>query len=471
MTLASPQFLLFLTAVWLLWRYAAPGSTARKALLLAASYGFYATWDFRFVPLLLATALVQWWLGARIASAAHPVARRAWLGASLAFGLGLLFYFKYAGFFVVELSTLLSSAGLASLAPMASIAAPIGISFYTFLSLSYTIDIHRGHAEPTRSLLDFALYIAFFGHVTAGPVTRARSLLPQLARVERTTPLTAAAVFLIVRGLLKKLVFSDLLAAEFVRPAFAAPGDFSPWFLLVALFAYSFQIYMDVSGYTDIARGTARCFGYDLMLNFDRPYLARSVSNFWQRWHISVSSFFRDYVYFALGGSRRGNVYINLLVTFIAIGLWHGAGWNFVVYGCLHGSAVCIERWRRTHRRTLWLAATTPAAPWLAIAATFAFVAMSRILFVAEDLPAAGQYLRAMLGGAAPHAAGSASAQAYVALAGAALLHWLPGGWQSTVANRFFARNFWQHGIAYASLAILLIAWGAAPQPFVYFRF
>jgi D-alanyl-lipoteichoic acid acyltransferase DltB (MBOAT superfamily) len=454
MTLASFQFLVFLAAVWLTWRHVTTSPGMRSNLLLIASYLFYGTWDVRFIPVLIATTVVQWWLGARISSSGTPAMRRLWLTASIGYGIGVLFYFKYAGFFVAQLSSLLSALGLASLSPVAVVAAPIGISFYTFLSLTYTIDIYRGQCTPVRSLRDFALYIAFFGHVTAGPISRARSLLPQLQRVDaRASPLHAQAIFLIARGLVKKLVFSDVLSAEFVHPAFAAPTEWSSWFLVFAVFAYSLQIYMDVSGYTDIARGAARCFGYDLMLNFDRPYLARSVSGFWQRWHISVSSFFRDYLYFGLGGTRRGNVYLNLMLTFIAIGLWHGAGWNFVLYGCVHGSMVCIGAgdasagglWI-TDRRRIRAAATL---------ATFLFVAFSRILFVSADLPSAASSSHRCSAIPPPAARWSAGLRGAFA---AALLHLLPRQWEQSIGERFFRLSAWQQGVAYALAVVALMA-------------
>jgi len=225
---------------------------------------------------------------------------------------------------------------------------------------------------------------------------------------------------------------------------------------------------MDVSGYTDIARGAARCFGYDLMLNFDRPYLARSVSNFWQRWHISVSSFFRDYLYFGLGGTRRGNVYLNLMLTFIAIGLWHGAGWNFVLYGCVHGSMVCIERWRRNRRRAHGLSDPT-SHPLRATLATFLFVAFSRILFVSADLPSAARFVTSLFGHSS--AGGAAGPQAYAVLITAALLHLLPRQWEQWIGERFFRLRAWQQGAAYALSMVALMAWATDPQPFVYFRF
>lgn len=468
MTLASVQFLAFLTVVWLLWRHVTRSDAARKNLLLLASYVFYASWDLRFLPVVIATTLVQWWLGTRISAATASRTRRTWITVSVSFALLLLGYFKYAGFFIEQLSLLLHALGLASLAPLAAMAAPIGISFFTFLSLTYTIDIYRGSAQPTGSLRDFALYIAFFGHVTAGPISRARLLLPQLRRRERDVAgLDAQTVFLIARGLVKKIVFADVLAAEFVRPAFGAPTEWSSWFLVAGVFAYSLQIYMDVSGYTDIARGTARSFGYDLMLNFDRPYLARSVSNFWQRWHISVSSFFRDYLYFALGGSRHGNVYANLMLTFIAIGLWHGAGWNFIVYGCVHGSMVCIERWRRQRRRRS--GRPEPQAGIAPVLGTFLFVAFSRILFVETDLRDAVEFVRSMF--AVVGGGGAADARAYLVLVVAAALHVVPRHWEEALADRFFAAPAWRQGAAYALAVLVLLAWSTDPQPFVYFRF
>jgi D-alanyl-lipoteichoic acid acyltransferase DltB (MBOAT superfamily) len=467
-TVASVQFLAFLTIVWLLWRHVVTESERRKDFLLLASYVFYASWDLRFLPLLMAMTVIQWWLGACIARATGAAERRWWLAASVGLVVAALGYCKYAGFFVEQLDLLLRVAGLGSLAPFAAVVAPIGISFFSFMSLTYTIDIFRGQARPTQSLRDFALYLAFFGHVTAGPISRARLLLPQFAaRTVRGPALDAQAVFLIARGFAKKIVFADVLGAEFVRPAFSAPGEWSPLFLAVAVIAYSLQIYMDVSGYTDIARGTARSFGYDLMLNFDRPYLARSVSGFWQRWHISVSSFFRDYVYFGLGGSRRGNVYVNLMITFIAIGLWHGAGWNFVLYGCVHGSLVCLERWRRTRRtsapRGLW------HAPVVAIVRTFLLVAFSRILFVDTDLGRAWEFVQSMWAGTG--SGGAADLRAYAALVLAGLLHAVPRDWEEGVANRFFSSPAWRQGVVYAVVVCVLIAWTTDPQPFVYFRF
>jgi D-alanyl-lipoteichoic acid acyltransferase DltB (MBOAT superfamily) len=465
------QFLGFLAIVYLLWRFVARGDAARKWVLLGASYVFYATWDLRFLLFLLSITVFQWLIGARIAGEPDLRRKKAWLAASLVLALGILTYCKYVGFFVDELSALLSAIGLGDLGPIGRTIVPIGISFYTFQSLTYTIDLYRGQARPTRSLRDFALFIAFFGHVTAGPISRARLLIPQLECGPAVAPsLDARAVFLIARGLVKKLAIADVLAAEFVSPAFSTPGEWSSAFLVTAVVAYSFQIYMDVSGYTDLARGAGRCFGYDLAINFDRPYLARTVSNFWQRWHISMSSFFRDYLYFGLGGSRRGNVYLNLMLTFVAIGLWHGAGWNFIVYGALHGSMVCFERWRRYRSPPVGSSVREGqgAAIW-GIATTFLFVATSRILFVETDLSGAAEFVRAVVTSA--ESAVAASTRGYLTLAVAIGLHAMPTRVQRRAAGWFFACSPVVQAAGLVVLTLALVALAVEPRAFVYFRF
>ena len=472
MNLAGFQFLTFLATAYLGWRYVVRSNQGRKNFLLVASYLFYCTWDVRFAGVLAGVTIVQWLVGARIHSAPTAGGRRAWLWVSVAAGLGCLGYFKYAGFFLGGLGEMLAGLGLQSITPIAAVAAPIGISFYTFQSLTYTIDIYRGKETPTRSLRDFALFIAFFPHVTAGPIARARLLIPQF-EVDRQAigPVDAQAVYLIVRGLTKKIAIADVLAAHFVTPAFAEPGTWSSWFLLVAVAAYSFQIYMDLSGYTDLARGAARCFGYDLQINFDRPYLARTVSNFWQRWHISMSSFFREYLYWSIGGSKRGNVYANLLVTFVAIGMWHGAGWNFVVYGLLHGSVVCLERVRRLARRRRGLPdhGDTIAARILGVAYTFAFVALARVLFVETDLQGALEFFKLLWTGMGQ--GGAAGPQGYATLLVAAALHFLPRHWQQNAAQRFFAFGPVVRGAALAAFVYVLVAVATETRPFVYFQF
>lgn len=471
MTLASAQFLVFLAAVYLVWRYVLRRAESRHYWLLFVSYIFYATWDIRFLGILLLTTVVQWMLGDRIHSAQTLAARKGWLAVSVAFALTCLGYFKYAGFFVAQLNELLAAVNVSPVGPIGQVLAPIGISFYTFQSLTYTIDIYRRHERPTRRLGDFALFVAFFGHVTAGPISRARLLVPQIERLdEPNAVLHAQALFLLVRGFIKKIAIADVLFEEFVGPAFATPGEWSSLFLVIVVFAYSFQIYMDISGYTDIARGSARCFGYDLAINFDRPYLSQSVSNFWQRWHMSMSSFFRDYLYFSLGGSRKGNVYINLMLTFVAIGFWHGAGWNFIVYGALHGGMVCWERWRRGRRAANGLVQSA-AFLWVAkrVLLTFFFVSFCRVLFVAADLPGAFDFFRAMAGSAGE--GGAAGLRGYTVLMVAIGLHFLPRNWEQEIASWFFGWRPALQALAWVGVVVVLIAVGGEPRQFVYFNF
>lgn len=471
MTLASVQFVIFLAVVYLLWRFVAPGALARKVLLLAASYAFYATWDLRFLVVLLALTLLQWLVGGRIQSAEVEWRRKGWLAVSLFVALGNLAYFKYANFFLGELSSLMVELGLGELGVLGRTFVPIGISFYTFQSLTYTIDIYRRDERATASLLDFALFVGFFGHVTAGPISRSRLLMPQIECVpERVPSLDAQAVFLIARGFVKKVAFADVLAAEFVSPAFTEPNSWSGAFLVTAVVAYSLQIYMDVSGYTDLARGVGRCFGFDLAVNFDRPYLSRTVSNYWQRWHMSMSGFFRDYLYFGLGGSRRGNVYLNLMVTFIAIGIWHGAGWNFVAYGALHGGMVCFERWRRARSGTVNVAeATGGLAVAVGVMTTFGFVAASRILFVESDLAGAVEFVRAIF--LSDGNVGAASWRGYLTLGIAIGLHFLPRQVEQEAANWFFSRAPYLQALGLIVLTMALVVLAIEQRPFVYFRF
>jgi D-alanyl-lipoteichoic acid acyltransferase DltB (MBOAT superfamily) len=469
LSFSSLHFFLFLTLMVGACHALRHRWDARKNLLLAASYYFYACWDWRFLGLLVVITAVNFWTGRRIAAARDRRGRRAWLGVSLAVCLGILGYFKYAHFFVDSLVQLLQRLGLHADVALIDVLLPVGISFYTFQSLSYVLDIYRRVQQPTHDLRDFALFVAFFPTLLAGPVTRARDLLPQLAHEAAAKEGgVEQGLALVLRGLIKKVAFADVLARHMVDPAFAAPGEFSPVFLLLALYAYTFQMYMDVSGYTDIARGAAAMCGFELPRNFDRPYIATTVSNFWQRWHISVSSYFRDYIFYPMGGSRHGNAYLNLMVTFLVIGLWHGGSWNFLLYGALHGGMVCFDRWVRQGREAG--RAGLPVLPtWLAVALTFHFIAFSRILFRSPDLQAASAYLQAMTN-FSQHAA-HWTPLSLLALATAALLHWAwPQTGRRLVAGVAALSPAWQ-GLCIAGLVYSLLAIAGGEAQFVYFGF
>jgi D-alanyl-lipoteichoic acid acyltransferase DltB (MBOAT superfamily) len=468
-SLQSLQFFAFLLTVVLVNQALVPRPVWRKGFLLAASYYFYALWDWRVLGVLLGITAINFVAGRCIAESEHVRVRRAWLVVASALSLSILALAKYANFFVASGSAFLGALGWHSDPALLNMLLPIGISFFTFQSLSYVFDVYRRQIPACTEVLDFALFVAFFATILAGPITRGKMLLPQLAAMPPTSSSQAeSGLVLVARGFIRKLAFADVLAAHLVDPAFADPSRYSSFFLLVALYAYSFQIYMDVAGYTDIARGMARLVGFELPSNFDRPYLARSVSNFWQRWHMSVSSFFRDYLFFGLGGSRRGNVYLNLMLTFLAIGLWHGAGWNFVAYGAAHGSVVCLERWWRQRERPIL--GLPPAWSYaLGVAATFHFIVLSRILFRAGDIDSARAYADALLHSDATLTRFDVISVTVLALA--ALAHVLPARWSELTLGRFARLPTVAQAAAF-TMAILVLAAVSTSQPgFVYFRF
>lgn len=401
MAFQSFHFLVFLAVVFLLTRIVfSEYHNAKKNILLVASYYFYMCWDWRFGSLIFTVTIINYFFGQLIYKAKTKEHKKLWLVVSLVSSLGILAYFKYSNFFIVSFNQLLASIGIETSVPLLNVVLPVGISFYTFQSISYSLDIYRSRMQPVENLRDFSLFVAFFPQLVAGPIVRASHFLPQLEEgyQEKHENPVESGTALILRGFIKKIAIADVLAVHIVDPAFAAPSEYSPLFLLIGLYAYSYQVYMDFSGYTDIARGVARCLGYELQINFDRPYKATSIGNFWQRWHISMSSFFRDYLYFSLGGSKYGNVYLNLFVTFIAIGIWHGAGWNFVLYGICHASLVAYERWRFQKRKVAGLPLKEYSGwrwGWR-VFWIFTIVSFTRVLFRGGTVHDAFNYLQAM---------------------------------------------------------------------------
>ncbi len=322
-----------------------PGA-ARKSFLLAASYYFYSCWDWRFLGLILASTLVDFLAGKKIYRAQDEKSKQRWLGLSLFANLGILAFFKYFNFFAHSLVQLLQGAGLEIGYSTLNIVLPVGISFYTFQTLSYSIDIYRGRLKPTQSFLDFSLFVAFFPQLVAGPIVRASEFLPQLEEAPRRKPadfFEGLERFLV--GLVKKVLIADI-AAGVVDPVFNDPTLFSGAACAAGALAFTIQIYFDFSGYSDMAIGLAGMLGFRLPANFRLPYLSTSMTDFWRRWHISLSSWFRDYLYIPLGGNRRGTflTYRNLAVTFLLTGLWHGANWTFVAFGLWNGLLLLSER-------------------------------------------------------------------------------------------------------------------------------
>ena len=316
----------------------------QNALLLVASYYFYAAWDWRFLSLIVISTIVDYICGQGIVNAKGTGVRRAYLITSLTFNLGFLGFFKYYDFFAENLNDLLIAIGFMPSNLWLNIVLPVGISFYTFQTMSYTIDIYRGNLKPTRNLLNFALFVSFFPQLVAGPIERAKHFLPQ---IERPRKLNAEQLsqgsWLIFWGLFKKIAVADNLA-PIVDSIYANSANATVAEVYVGTLAFAFQIYCDFSGYSDVARGLAKLMGFDLMLNFNQPYFALNPSDFWRRWHISLSTWLRDYLYIPLGGNRRGTTrtYINLAIVMFLGGLWHGASWNFVWWGIFHGCILML---------------------------------------------------------------------------------------------------------------------------------
>jgi len=342
----SQVFLLFLAIVVPAYFLARRNLRLQNSLLLLASYVFYGWWDWRFLGLLAFTTVLDFTVARQLGSTTDLRHRRWLLGISIVSNMAILGFFKYFNFFASSTVAMLAKVGIAADPLTLQVILPVGISFYTFQSMSYTIDVYRRHLEPSRNLFDFALFLSFFPQLVAGPIERATHLLPQIQRA-RVFDLAAinAGLWLILWGYFKKVVIAD-------RMAIVANGIFDNYMqhsglnLVIGALAFTVQIYCDFSAYSDIARGIAKCLGFDLMLNFRLPYFAINPSDFWQRWHISLSTWLRDYLYIPLGGNRRGPVrtQVNLMITMLLGGLWHGAAWNFVIWGGYHGLLLAAYR-------------------------------------------------------------------------------------------------------------------------------
>ncbi|MCA9931728.1 MAG: MBOAT family protein, partial [Anaerolineales bacterium] len=381
MIFSSFQFLFFLIVVMGLL-IVVPGSRWRKLILLVASYYFYAFWDVRFTALIFTSTIIDYFVGRQLALTEDPRRRKLFLLLSMTANLGFLGFFKYYNFFVDSAEVILSQWGIGI--SNLDIILPVGISFYTFQTMSYTIDIFRRKLEPVDSFSDFALFVAFFPQLVAGPIVRAADFLPQLKKPVRIRPENVwAGSQIFIVGLFKKLMIADAVA-PFVDRVFAYPDYFSSPTAWLAIIAYAIQIYCDFSGYSDMAIGTARMLGFHFERNFFMPYISQNIAEFWRRWHISLSSWLRDYLYISLGGNRRGQrrTYVNLMITMILGGLWHGASWNFVIWGTAHGVALAVHRyWSRNRKGET----KSGVERWLAVAGTFLFVTLIWVLFRAQD--------------------------------------------------------------------------------------
>jgi alginate O-acetyltransferase complex protein AlgI len=332
---------------WALAAFAPSKSTLRSGFLLAVGYFFYGTWNPRYLVLIFASSSHDYAVGRLLGVATKSSHRRLLLLASVGTDLLVLGAFKYFDFFADSFAALLGALGVDALPPHLGLLLPVGISFYTFQSLSYTIEVYRRRLAPTRNYVDYLAFVSFFPQLLAGPITRAAAFLPQLLRAPALTSERASrAIFLIGLGLIKKIAIADLLGAQIVNPVFSNPVMYSAAETLAAVYGYTFQIYADFSAYSDIAIGSAALLGFELPQNFAAPYTAASLREFWQRWHISLSTWLRDFLYIPLGGSRHGPVrtYLALIATMFLGGLWHGAAAKYVIWGLIHGAALVITR-------------------------------------------------------------------------------------------------------------------------------
>jgi len=542
------DFLIFAIPVFIGFWLLAEKPVARVLFLLVASYFFYtagpqttpppAPWTF--VGLLLFSTVLDFVCGRQIHSRSAQAKseyeevrsvgirlRRRWMAASLVGNLGLLGYFKYANFFLQGFADLLGVTGIETMPYHLDVVMPLGISFYTFQSLSYTLDIFRGRLNPEPSFTRFALFVVFFPQLVAGPIVRATQFLPQLHRGPQFSRENfEVGAFRICRGLVKKVVLGDWIAVQLTDAIFGNPTTFTSTELMIALYAYTLQIYADFSGYSDMAIGVARMLGFTLPENFDRPYQSRDIAEYWRRWHMTLSTWLRDYLFFTLLaklGARGG--YVAVWVTMFLVGMWHGASWNFVIYANIHAGAVVFNRWNRMRKRerpsarAAWqwslacvLVATLFAAlgrsvltlEWATactlggllalafvitsflpqgngklhtaahIATTFHLLVFSRIFFRAPDLETARSYIEGLLSfETLAIRPGLVSGWVGAALAFGLVYHFTPKQWVNTYALALFRRT---PGIVLgatftALLYLLMLLRDGQPRAFIYFQF
>jgi D-alanyl-lipoteichoic acid acyltransferase DltB (MBOAT superfamily) len=484
----SPLYGLFLVGTWVAFWALRDHRLPRVLLLVGASYAFYfyGTWEAARdepVPLrpvgwallclgvIFVGSTVDFFVGRALARTEGRGARNALLLVSVVYYLGVLGVFKYWNFAAESFVTLFAALGMDVHVTRLRLVLPFGISFFTFETMSYTIDVWRREIEPARRYLDYLLFVCFFPHLVAGPIVRPSQMLPQLLGPPRSDATAQArGLWRIATGLAKKIVIGDYLAQAIVNRVFATPERFSALEVVLATYAYAAQIYVDFSGYTDVALGSAALFGYELPENFDAPYMARNLQEFWHRWHISLSTWLRDYLYKPLGGSRgsAAATYRNLMITMVLGGLWHGASWNFAIWGALHGAALAVTRmWQRWRGP---LAAPSALGHFAASLATFHFVCFAWIFFRAPTFAHATLALTRIAHGAwtIDHVAPKVLA----VLTAALVLHLVPRRIEAAARDAFVEATPVLRGLVLAAAAVALhLAAAARPEPFVYGQF
>ncbi len=463
MLFPTVQFAIFFPIVLALSWALMPKQRLWKPFIVLASYLFYAAADPRFCLLLAAVTLLNQ-AAAKLIHASEDERRRKWItGVAVALDLAILGAFKYYGFFAQNVDDLLNTWGLSPTAPLLAIALPVGVSFFTFQAISYTVDVKRRLVEPA-STLDVAIYLSFFPHLVAGPIVRAREFIPQLASARDPEHVAVGAgLGLVGLGLVKKVMIADYLGRVVVDPAFGVPQAYGGPDLLFAAYAYAAQIYCDFSGYTDMAIGLALLMGFIFPQNFRSPYRATGFRDFWRRWHMTLSRFLRDFLYIPLGGNRKGRArtYFNLMATMVLGGLWHGASWTFVLWGGFHGSMLSVEHaWNGRLRFPGWLR-------WLV---TFNLVVFAWILFRSPDVELFWTYFTGIFHGGSLTLATFPAVLALVAVIGLQLIPERTGRRIESGIERLSPVL-----LAVALAALILVVGATVPSqgvpPFIYFRF
>lgn len=443
----------------------------RKLFLIAASYVFYAWWDWRFAGLLLLSTLINYLGGLGVAALRDGRGRKWVLGLTVALNLAILGFFKYYEFFITSLGDVLRTLGIERDLPLFQVILPVGISFFTFQGISYVADVYRKRIPVARSFPDVMLYISFFPQLVAGPIVRAEDFMPQLQKQpDRRNVLVSMGLLLILWGLFKKAIVANYLAVDLVDKVFFDPVPYNSFELLIGIYGYAIQIYCDFSAYSDIAIGVAALLGYSFPRNFDQPYRSRSIAEFWRRWHISLSSWLRDYLYIPLGGNRKGRVrtYVNLSLTMLLGGLWHGAAWKFVIWGALHGGGLAAERMVTGLRKHAQPAIRPPI---LAIILVFHFVCFAWIFFRAKDMEVVGMYLSGLVNNWSEPLSILAPLPILLIVVGLAI-NFTPRDMLNRIERRFDPWPLWAKGLFCGLVVTIIEAFGMdGAEPFIYFQF
>jgi alginate O-acetyltransferase complex protein AlgI len=446
---------------------------AKKCNLLVASYLFYAAWNPPFIVLLWVSTVVDWWAAKKLVAATAPRSRRAWMLLSVVVNLGMLGYFKYGGFLLENFQGLMASVGVAYVPPALDIVLPVGISFYTFATLSYTLDIYLRRAKPADNFLDYALFVTFFPHLVAGPIMRPTELVPQFAHERRASPgQLRFGLAMMVLGLFQKVVLADAFLAPAAEAVYDAPGRvpgaLDAW---IGTLAFSGQIFCDFAGYSTTAIGAALCLGFAMPDNFRFPYAAVGFSDFWRRWHITLSAWLRDYLYIPLGGNRHGaaRTYFALMATMLLGGLWHGASWTFVAWGGLHGLYLAAERALRGRFAGY---VPGPLALFALGVLTFALVNVTWVFFRAHSFAQAWEVLRGMFGlnaDAKPILAMPHLGLVTLIVGGLVAAHWLMR--TRTLEAMLARRHPVPIALALGGMAFAVAAAQGQGNAFIYFQF